>query len=245
MRRAVFGWHSPRLGMEMPIARYGHWGPALLLIPTWKADFLEAEQRGLIDALRPWLDAGRLTVFSVNTITPWAWCADDVPMPLKARRSAAFSAYLDEEVVPHVRRELRSPDARLAIGGASLGAFFAADAVCRRPDLYGTLVGLSGVYELGDSLRGYADENVYFHSPTWYLPGLPEGPTLHRLRTDTRLHLLTGRGAWEEPWHTEHFAGVLRARGIPVALDVWGEDAPHDWPTWHRMAQVVAGRLGW
>jgi len=34
LRRELFGWYSHRLGMDMPIVRYGHWGPALLLFPT-------------------------------------------------------------------------------------------------------------------------------------------------------------------------------------------------------------------
>ena len=31
--RDIFGWTSPRLGMEMPIVRYGRGGHALLLFP--------------------------------------------------------------------------------------------------------------------------------------------------------------------------------------------------------------------
>jgi esterase/lipase superfamily enzyme len=31
---------------------------------------------------------------------------------------------------------------------------------------------------------------------------------------------------------------VMRAKGIPVRLDVWGDNARHDWPWWHRMVQV-------
>ena len=246
MRRTLFGWYSHRTGRDMPIVRYGEWGPALLLIPTWQADFLEAEQRGLIHALAPHIEAGRVTVFSVNTVTPWSWCADDVPMPEKAARSAAYSAYLDDEVVPHIRSELRDGAARVAVGGASFGAFFAADALFRRPDLYHALIGMSGMYQLGGWLHGYSDDTVYFHSPAWYVPNMPEGETLARLRHDTRIHLLSGRGAWEEPWETEAFAATLRHKGIPHWLDLWGHDVPHDWPTWQRMLDVVVNeRMGW
>lgn len=247
MHREVMSWHSHRTGMDMPIVRYGHWGPALLLIPTWQSDLFESEQKGLINAIAHHIDAGRLTVFSINTITPWSWCAgDDVPMHERARRSAAYSAYIDEEVVPHIRRVLQDDRARVAIGGASFGAFFASDALFRRPDLYHALIGMSGMYQLGNWLHGYSDENVYFHSPAWYVPRMPEGPVLHRIRTDTKIHLLSGRGEWEEPWETESFSAILRARGIPHWLDMWGHDVPHDWPTWHRMLDLVIGqRMGW
>ena len=39
--KQIFGWHSPRLGIDMPIVRYGDRGRALLVFPTAAADFLE------------------------------------------------------------------------------------------------------------------------------------------------------------------------------------------------------------
>ena len=30
------------------------------------------------------------------------------------------------------------------------------------------------------------------------------------------------------------FADVLREKGIPHQLDVWGYDSAHDWPWWQR-----------
>ena len=46
LRRDIFGWYSERVGMHMPIVRYGDWGHALLLLPTAQADFLENEGIG-------------------------------------------------------------------------------------------------------------------------------------------------------------------------------------------------------
>ena len=44
--RQIFGWHSPRIGIEMPIVRYGTRGHALLLFPTAKADYLIVTEDG-------------------------------------------------------------------------------------------------------------------------------------------------------------------------------------------------------
>jgi esterase/lipase superfamily enzyme len=33
---------------------------------------------------------------------------------------------------------------------------------------------------------------------------------------------------------TQHFANLLREKGIRVDLDVWGYDSAHDWPWWRR-----------
>jgi len=52
MERRITSWHSPALGMEMPLVAYGHSGYPLLMFPTAAADFLEYERFHLIDSIR-------------------------------------------------------------------------------------------------------------------------------------------------------------------------------------------------
>jgi esterase/lipase superfamily enzyme len=234
MNREHFGWWSDRLQMHMPVVRYGHWGPAVLLFPTWASDHTEAERKGLIHAIAHHLDAGRVTVFSIDSINPHAWCNDQVPMPEKARRQAAYSGYVEEEVVPHIRDVLRDPGAKVVGAGASFGAFFAANGLFRRPDLFSGMIGMSGVYTLEHLLHGYSDDNVYFNNPSWYLPNLFDEGRLQALR-GSHIHLITGQGQWEDPSQTLRFSGLLRDKGIGHRMDLWGHDVPHDWPSWHRM----------
>jgi esterase/lipase superfamily enzyme len=91
LRRELFGWYSPRLGMDMPIVRYGHWGPAMLLFPTAGGDFLEAERMGLIQSVAHHLFAGRVQIFSINSINPWAWMNSGMPIHEKVRNQALYS----------------------------------------------------------------------------------------------------------------------------------------------------------
>ena len=120
LKRQIFSWFSPRLGMEWPIVRYGDWGRALLIVPTAGGDFLEAERMFLIKAMEPFIFAGKLQVFCINSINPWAWMNDSVPVPESVRRQSLYSGYIEEEVVPHIRNCLQNPSARIGIGGASL-----------------------------------------------------------------------------------------------------------------------------
>ena len=53
MKRQITNWFSPALQMEMPVAVYGDYGFALLLVPTAGADYLEYERFQLIDQLDP------------------------------------------------------------------------------------------------------------------------------------------------------------------------------------------------
>jgi len=46
-------------------------------------------------------------------------------------------------------------------------------------------------------------------------------------------------GVHDECWNdNERLAGIMRAKHIPVRLDVWGDNTGHDWPWWQRMAQA-------
>ena len=243
--RELFGWHSPRLGLDMPIVRYGTWGRPLLLLPTAAADYLEYERFFVIKMLEPLIFEGRLQVFSVNSINRFAWMDESVHPRESARRTALYMGYLEQEVVPHVRRVLQSPDVRLAISGASFGAFFSANAFFRRPDLFGTLIAMSGFYELSDAyLHGFRDENVYFNNPLWYLRNA-DHDTLTQLR-HSQIHILSGRGSYEAPWASERLSSLLSEKSVPHHLDLWGHDVNHDWPWWRKMLpHVLQDRLGW
>ena len=68
MERHLTSWYSPALNKDMPVAVYGNYGFALLLIPTAAADYLEYECFQLLDAIAPFIDAGKVKVFSINSI---------------------------------------------------------------------------------------------------------------------------------------------------------------------------------
>lgn len=240
--KEIFGWRSPRLGLDMPIARYGRSGHALLLYPTAAADFLENERFFLIKSIEPLIFAGKVQVFSIDSINKHAWMNPRVPVPEKARRQALYSGYVEEEVVPHIRRTLGDPSARIAVSGASFGAFHACNQFFRRPDLFDILIAMSGFYDLeGDYLEGHGGDDAYYNNPMWFMRALSHEPTLNTLRNDAQIHLVTGQGRYEAPWASERFSMLLHERNIPHGLDKWGFDVDHDWPWWRRMLPHFLG----
>ena len=245
MERKIEGWHSPTLGKDMPIVSYGNYGHPVLLYPTAAADFLENERFGLIGAVTPAVEAGRVRVFSIDSINNQSWMDRGLSVPEQARRQALYSRYIEDEVVPYIRNACQTPDIRVATAGASFGAFHAANALFRRPDLFDGVIAMSGFYDLGpDYLRGYSDDNGYFNNPAWYVPGL-DGHYLHLLQTACRIHILTGQGAYESPEASRHFSDLLNRKGIPHELDLWGHDVAHDWPWWLKMLPYSIDRMGW
>jgi esterase/lipase superfamily enzyme len=243
--RLLDGWRSPRLGLDMPIAVYGHRGRPLLLFPTAAADFLENERFFLVKSIEPAIQAGRVRVFSIDSINRHAWMDPSLPVREQARRQALYSGYIEEEVVPYIRGAVAHGGVRVATAGASFGAFHAANAFFRRPDLFDALIGMSGSYDLGpDYLNGYGDDNTYFNNPASYLPGL-DGAFLDLLRRRSAIAILTGQGQWEAPGASRRFSALLESRGIPHSLDLWGHDVAHDWPWWRKMLPFQIDRFGW
>ena len=242
--RVIDGWRSPRLGLHMPIVSYGYAGAPILLFPTAAADFLENERFFLVKAVEQSLMAGRIRLFSIDSINSYAWMDRDTPVPERARRQALYSSYNEEEVVPYMRTVCRDGGARALTTGASFGAFHAANAFLRRPDLFGGMIAMSGFYDLSPNyLKGYTDDNVFFNNPLWYLPGI-EGGALHLLQQQSRIVIVTGQGAYEAPDASRRLSESLHAKGIPHWLDLWGHDVRHDWPAWRQMLPYHLGHLG-
>ena len=94
MVKEIHHWYSPALDKEMPIAVYGHYGDALLMIPTAAADYLEYERFQLIEALRPLIDAGKIKIFSVNSINTESWMNKPMEGAHKAIRQNQFNEYI-------------------------------------------------------------------------------------------------------------------------------------------------------
>lgn len=244
MNREIHEWHSPRLNKNMEIAMYGHFGFALLLLPTAAADFLEYERFHLISVLEPYIDAGKVKVFSINSINSEAWLNNKMQPRHKAIRHQQFNGYVENEVVPFIQMHAGGAETPIITSGASLGALHAANLCFRRPDLFAGTIAMSGVYDLTSYTKGYYDEDVYFNSPCHYLPNLNDDFNLTRLRRMQHIHILSGSGDYEDPEASRHLSNILAGKGIPHELDIWGPDMRHDWPTWRAMLPYyVASRF--
>jgi esterase/lipase superfamily enzyme len=222
----------------MPIAMYGHYGFAILLVPTAAADFLEYERFQMIDALQPLIDAGKVKVFSINSINNESWLNNNMQPEHKAIRHNQFNEYVFNEVLPFVRNAT-SNDTFVYTCGASFGALHAMNLFLKKPDLINGAISMSGVYDLSEYSKGYWDEQVYFNSPVHYVPNLTDPWYLDKIRASHHIHIHTGSGAYEDPEANKKFSQVLWDKGIWHELDVWGPEITHDWPTWRTMLPYI------
>jgi esterase/lipase superfamily enzyme len=225
----------------MHLARFGHHGKPLLLFPTGGGDYLEHERFLMIRALSPLIDAGRLKVYLVDNINRDGWINQDAHPGHKTWLQARFDEYLVNEVLPFVRKDSGDTTQRFATSGMSLGAYNAVNLACKHPEWIDLVVTMSGTFDLHRWMNGHWDENFYYNHPMDFLPGL-EGEPLARLREAFFL-LAVGLGPWDNPRNSLRMGRVLSQKGIPHKVEIWGEDADHDWPTWRTMLPVFLNRL--
>ncbi len=238
MNRKVFGWHSPSLNKEMPIVSYGDYGFALLLVPTAAADYLEYERFQLIDSLAPFINGGKIKVFSVDSVNNESWMNNNMAPWDKANRHVQWNNYIYNEVIPYIKSET-SQETPVFVSGASFGALHSMNLFLKRPELISGVIAMSGVYDLTYYSNGYMDDNVYFNSPQHYMPNLSDHYVLENIRRSHHIHILTGSGSYEDPRAGGEFAKILYDKGINYDFDNWGEHYKHDWPTWRDMLPNV------
>jgi esterase/lipase superfamily enzyme len=243
MEKQITSWYSERLGKEMPIATYGYFGFALLLVPTAAADFLEYERFQLLDELAPFINAGQVKVFSINSINNESWLNNEMEPHHKAIRHQQFNAYVFDEVIPFIRNST-SPETPIITCGASFGALHSMNLFLKRPDLINGVLALSGVYDLTEYTKGFFNDDVYFNSPQHYMPNLEDHYTLEKIRSSAHIHIFSGSGDYEDPGAAGSFAQILYNKGIRYELDIWGTEWKHDWPTWrHCLPHYLATRF--
>lgn len=235
MKREWHKWYSERLGRDMELLVYGHDGLPAIVFPTSQGRFFEFEDRGMVNAVRDKLEAGRLQLFCVDSVDAESWYNKGVGGDWRIARHITYEQYILREVVPLLRALNHRP--HLISLGCSFGGFHAVNIALRHPDLFTGFLSMSGAFDLTSLgfLHGFHNENVYFNQPMQFLPNMHDHWFLDRYRHN---NYVLATGVHDQCWNdNERLAAIMRGKGIPVRLDVWGDNTGHDWPWWQRMAQ--------
>ncbi len=235
-------WHSPSLSREMELKVYGHAGKGVVVFPSARGRFYDYEDFGMVGACAPFIDDGKIVLCAVDGVDGESWMNEGAPPADRAARHEAYDRYVVEEVAPFLRR--RGHREGFVATGCSMGAYHAANAFFRHPDVFDAVIALSGVYQLSRFIGGYMDERVRRNTPIAFLSGLTDPWFLDRYRRG-RIILCTGQGAWEDDMVADTLAmkGILEAKGVPCWADFWGYDVNHDWPWWRKQIPYFLGHL--
>lgn len=224
----------------MELLILGHAGAKVLMFPTREGCFWEYEKLDIVARLAGKVEAGQLQLFCIEGLGRESFYNRGLHPADRIRRHNAFEEYVLNEVLP-LMAWINPHDCTIAMG-CSLGAYQATSLVFRHPHLFRKLAAFSGRYDLtmkvecfDDLFEGYYCDDIYFHTPTHFLPGLQCPWRLERLRqVDIVLAVGTADPFLE---NNRHLSRLLDEKRIRHQLHYWDGRA-HRARAWREMASI-------
>ena len=230
-------FYSSHLGRDMEFKVYGHGGKPVLFIPCQGGRFFDFENFKMTDYWGRWIEEGRCTVYSIDTIDNETWADKGGDCRRRIEGHERWYHYVVDEMVPYIRH--CSGGQGVMVFGCSMGAMHAANLFFRRPDLFDSVFAISGLYDSLDSFGDYMDELVYNNSPVNYLENMPWDHPYIGMYNERKILIVVGQGRWEEILvdSTRWLEAVMQRKGIHAQVEYWGYDVDHDWPWWYKMVE--------
>lgn len=242
-----YDWHSPRLNRQMSIRVYGHYGHPFIVFPCSKGRYFDYETMGMVDAIAPFINEGKIKLFCVDSVDEYTWYDFSISPAERDGRYEHYSSYIMKEVIPFIDKNCQGNQQRVMTTGCSMGAYHALNFFLKYPDIFAGTIALSGLYRLDweeFAITDYDLEAVYYNSPLHYLAELDNLWFLNRYRQSSII-VCAGRGAWEEESiaDTRKLENIFKEKNIDAWVDFWGHDVNHDWPWWYKQMKYFLGNL--
>ena len=235
MHTQYYNEYSYNLNRNMEFKVYGHAGMPMVVFPCQDGKYIDFESRGMIETVKNHIEDGRLQLFCVGCVDEETWSAKYGDHHGRIMWHEQWFKYICDEFIPRLHQiNVGGNHGKVMLTGASMGGYHCVNFYLRRPDLFGGCLSLSGLFHASYFFENYNDLDVYYNSPTDFLPGMsPDHPLVDMYRRGNII-ICCGQGAWED--EAKEDARILREQfarlGVPATVDLWGHDVNHDWPWW-------------
>ena len=224
--------YSPILDREVEFKRYGYSGKPVLVFPSQDGNCNQYEEFGMIDVLSDFIEQGKIQVFCVGSIDLESWSDLNGNPRYRIEMQERWFEHICYEMVPRIQYISWRSD--IIVTGCSMGGSHAGILFFRRPDLFDTLISLSGQFDARMFFGNYMDDLVYNNSVVDFLKDMPWNHPYLDLYRQKNIIICIGQGAWEGellPSNRE-LDRILCEKQVPAWFDYWGFDVAHDWPWW-------------
>lgn len=244
MEGIVYKAYSHRLHRDMEYKVIGKRGRICLAFPTHGGRYFDFENYGLAATMEQWIEKGKIQLVLVDAIDKETWIAYDREPRQRIELHQAWAEYVTHELLPALRERNNNSHKAMLIG-CDLGATHAANFLFHRPDLFDTLIGLSGVYSCEPYFGTYTDDLVYSNSTSRFLLSVPMDHPWIRLYRKSNIVLCCGKGLWEATalQGTRELNTVLDRMQVKHWTDIWGDDVAHDWYWWKKQLPYFLGKM--
>ena len=249
------GW-SDNLQREMEYKTYGHDGRVILVFPSQDQRFYEWEDNGMIDVLAPMIEAGQIRLCCCDSIDIETWSngvnGEDAEVSdweknryhERIELHERWFNYIVSELIPEVKAAWGNTNDWI-VTGCSMGGYHAGNLFFRRPDLFGTLLSFSGLFNADYFFPHYDDALIYQNSPLDFLKGFVEPHLLIEQYRRKQIICCCGQGNYEEitSASNRHLEQTLAGLGVNGWFDFWGSDVNHDFYWWRKQAAYFFGKI--
>lgn len=235
-------WYSYNLDRDMEYKVFGNSGHAMIAFPSQDGRFYDYAERGMIHELAPWIEAGRLRVICVDGIDWETWSNLGGDGRWRIEQHERWFRYIIDELLPNLRYW---EGETFMVTGCSTGALHAANCFFRKPDIFDTLIAMSGLYDTSEFFPHYHDDLTYANSPLDFLRNMTEDHPWMQMYRQRRIVVTIGQGRWEDVplYLTRQLDTILCEKHVPAWFDYWGYDCDHDWPWWRKQLPHVMSRI--
>lgn len=233
--------YSHNLQREMEYAVFGDKGKTCFIFPSQDGRFYDFKNFGMIDILKPWIENGKLKIVCVDGIDKESWSDEGKDPKARIEIQEKWFHYVVDELYPSF--ELKNE--KVMVSGCSMGGVHSGTFFFRRPDLFDTMLSLSGLFNAQYFFHSYMDSLVYDNSPVHFLKNMPDNHPWMDLYKKSTIIACVGQGAYEDDllYGTRELDKILAEKNIPHEFDYWGYDVSHDWYWWKKQLAYFFGKI--
>lgn len=224
--------YSNYLEREVEFKRYGHSGKPCLVFPPQDGKFHDYEDFKMVETLSDYIERGELQLFCVDSIDKESWSNLHGDPRHRIEMQEKWFNYISNEFVPRIWEISGRND--LMVTGCSMGGAHSGILFFRRPDLFDTIISLSGVFNAEMFFPNYMDDLVYNNSPVHFLRNMSEDHYYLDMYRQKKIVICIGQGDWEHELipSNRDLEQILKEKQVPAWVDFWGHDVSHDWDWW-------------
>ncbi len=233
--------YSKILNQDMTYQVFGNGGKIFLAFPPQDGIYKDFNDNGMVECIAPIIDKGEVMIVCVDGYDNQSFDAHHLDEHTRITNAKYYQEYVVKELIPVIKRYYKKVsgkkyEGKIGTTGCSMGAFHALNFALNYPDVFDTVIGLSGIYHAAFFFPNYQDSQIYFNSPIDMLANMQnDNPILDKYR-QLNITICSGQGAWEDESITDLNAIAYHCSrlNIPCFADLWGHDVEHHWYWWKK-----------
>ena len=233
MNRDKYTWHSVHLDRDMTVLVYGTKGTPVLAFPSKTTRCDDWEKNGMVDSIEQYLEEGKIQLFAVQSVDDESWLCENGINVWRTARQESYYRYIIEDVLSFIHKKNKSKKLPI-VAGTQMGANQAAIMFLRRPDLFQSVIALSGIYDARYFFGYYIDHDLYENAPERFLENMAPDHEYIEIYNKKKMIFCVGQGAKEFDGvrALKNLERIFITKSINAWCDYWGYDVSHSWDWW-------------